>query len=75
MKALALIVALLSVPAFAADNTPWPGKGDGAIASKWVDLAQQQPQKCCKHCTKGKPRGNTCISAKSSCKSPSGCAC
>jgi hypothetical protein len=24
---------------------------------------------CCKHCTKGQPCGNTCISAKRKCKS------
>jgi hypothetical protein len=69
-----LVVALFSVPAFAADYSPWPGQGDRAIASEWVEQAQQG-QSCCKRCTKGKPCGNSCIAANSKCKQPPGCAC
>jgi len=72
MRALALVVALLSVPAFAADYTPWPGQEREPIASKWIELAQQT---CCKKCTKGQPCGNSCISASAKCKQPPGCAC
>ena len=74
MKALALVVALLSVPAFAADHSPWPGHGDRTIASEWI-VQTQQGQSCCKHCTKGKPCSNSCIAATSKCKQPPGCAC
>jgi hypothetical protein len=75
MRVLALVVALLSVPAFATDYTPWPGQErEPAASSKWVELAQQ-PQKCCKHCSKGQPCGNTCIAATAKCKQPPGCAC
>lgn len=73
MRALALVVALLSVPALAADYSPWPGQ-EPASASEWLELAQQG-DRCCKRCTKGQPCGNTCISTKSKCKSPPGCAC
>jgi hypothetical protein len=74
MRGLALVVALLSVPAFAADYSPWPGREPAPIASEWTELAQQG-DRCCKRCTKGQPCGNTCISTKSKCKSPPGCAC
>jgi hypothetical protein len=74
MKALALILALLSMPAFAADYTPWPGREPVPIASELVELAQQRDT-CCKHCTKGQPCGNSCIAASSKCKQPPGCAC
>jgi hypothetical protein len=74
MKALALILALLSTPAFAADYTPWPGQEPPPIAAAWVEMAQQRDA-CCKHCTKGKPCGNSCIAASSKCKQAPGCAC
>jgi len=72
MTALVVVVALLSVPAFAADHTPWPGQEREPVASKWVELAQQT---CCKKCTRGQPCGNSCISASAKCKQPPGCAC
>jgi hypothetical protein len=74
MRGLALVVALFSVPAFAADYTPWPGHERQLIATDWVELAQQG-QTCCKKCTKGQPCGNSCISASAKCKQPPGCAC
>jgi hypothetical protein len=73
MRLLALVVTLLSVPAFAADYSPWPTKGAQLRASEWVEQAQGQA--CCKRCTKGKPCGNSCIAATSKCKQPAGCAC
>ena len=75
MRSLALVVALFSIPAFAADYSPWPDSPVGKpVVAEWVELAQQR-QECCKHCTKGQPCGNTCISTKAKCKSPPGCAC
>jgi hypothetical protein len=50
MRTLALVIALLSVSAFATDYTSWPGQEREAIASKWIELAQQG-QTCCKKCT------------------------
>lgn len=73
MKALALVVALLSIPPFAADYTPWPDQGAPSAMAKWLELAQQVPT-CCKRCSKGQPCGNSCISASAKCKPP-GCAC
>jgi len=70
---LALVVALFSVPAFAADYSPWP-PGQQPIASEWIEQAQQG-QKCCKRCSKGQPCGNSCIAASAKCKQPPGCAC
>jgi hypothetical protein len=70
MRALALVVALLSVPAIAAEYTPWADRERVPAASEWAEQAQV----CCKHCTKGKPCGNSCIAASSKCKQPPGCA-
>jgi hypothetical protein len=74
MWKLALVWVVFAFPVAAENFSPWhqePG------LSALVELAQQQksPPACCKHCTKGQPCGNTCISAKSKCKSPPGCAC
>ncbi len=33
------------------------------------------PVPCCKHCTKGCPCGNSCISCQKVCHKPPGCAC
>jgi hypothetical protein len=74
MRILALVVALLSVSAFAADYTPWRGQEHEPMAFRLIELAQQAPT-CCKKCTKGQPCGNSCIAASAKCKQPSGCAC
>jgi len=60
MRVLALVVALLSVPAFAADYSPWPSQGERSGVSERTELAQQS---CCKKCSKGQPCGNSCIAA------------
>lgn len=74
MRLLLAFAMLIASPAMAADYTPWPER-DVARPS----LSDLRPVKgddaCCKHCSKGQPCGNTCISAKSKCKSPPGCAC
>ena len=71
----AVFALLLSTTAggTARDYSPWverPSPGTGSL----IELAQR-PNACCKHCTKGQPCGNTCISAKAKCKSAPGCAC
>src|SRR5580704_79469 len=74
MRVLALVIALLSVPAFAADYTPWPGH-DVVASSLLLQRAKSSDDGCCKHCTKGQPCGDSCISASAKCKQPPGCAC
>lgn len=73
-----LIFAVLLVtgptPTYAADYTPWQEGSLPAPIRHYIELAQRQ-DKCCKHCTKGQPCGNTCISEKAKCKQPPGCAC
>ncbi|HEX6963766.1 MAG TPA: hypothetical protein VF175_18000 [Lacipirellula sp.] len=32
-------------------------------------------KECCKHCSKGKPCGNSCIARNKTCRQPPGCAC
>lgn len=69
-----LALAMFSTSAMAADYTPWPGHDQSPPA-----LSDLRPVKgddsCCKHCTKGQPCGDTCISTKAKCKNPPGCAC
>ena len=73
MKLLATVLVLtIAYPGLAAEHTPWIDRPTNATAL--TELAQRQ-DRCCKHCTKGQPCGNTCISAKAKCKSPPGCAC
>jgi len=75
---LMTVGVLLSFPAAAADYTPWPGQDNYSNGSALVALGQQlatDKDTCCKHCTKGQPCGNTCISAKAKCNQRPGCAC
>lgn len=65
---------IAAVPAVAADYTPWQ-EPDAARPSLSDIRPVKNDDACCKHCTKGQPCGNTCISAKAKCKSPPGCAC
>jgi hypothetical protein len=74
MRTLALFLLSICAPAMAADYTPWPGR-EIAPLSESLEAPQLAQAACCKHCTKGLPCGNTCISAKSKCKTPPGCAC
>ena len=70
------LVVLLSGPAFAANYTPWDGHDSAPLATRLsVEFAQKGGDSCCKHCTKGQPCGNSCISASAKCKQPPGCAC
>jgi len=72
--AAAVVSIALAMSALAADYSPWTGSIGQNATGALTELAQRQDT-CCKHCTKGQPCGNTCISAKAKCKSPPGCAC
>jgi hypothetical protein len=72
LAAFGVFLCLTIGPAAAADYSPWIDQP--SASSALTELAQRQDA-CCKHCTKGQPCGNTCISAKAKCKSPPGCAC
>ena len=74
MRLLWVLIVLASMPAVAADYSSWPGHDVITRLVTDVELAKNGDG-CCKHCTKGQPCGNTCISTKSKCKSPPGCAC
>ena len=73
MRLLIVAALFVAVPALAADYSPWPGREPPKRALP-IELAQKGDG-CCKHCTKGQPCGNTCISKEAKCKSPPGCAC
>ncbi len=75
MRALALIVVFLSLPAFAADYSAWTGPPQEPAACQL--LAQTVEGYCCLHCPKGTlPCGRGCIAPKAICNAkPGGCAC
>ena len=75
MRALALMVALLGMPALAADHSPWTAK-DAAVNSCQL-LAQTSDGYCCRHCARNqRPCGSYCIGGKDICREkPGGCAC
>ena len=75
MRALALIVALMSMPVFAADNIPRTTRDSAAGTCQL--LAQTSDGYCCRHCGRNeRPCGRNCITAKDSCnEKPGGCAC
>ncbi|MDB5870666.1 MAG: hypothetical protein JWQ07_108 [Ramlibacter sp.] len=50
------------------------GRVNSAPASVSI-TATAQSTYCCKHCTTGKPCGDTCISNSYTCHTPGGCAC
>lgn len=74
MRLLFALAMLVAWPAMAADYTPWPGRDVMRLSISDIRPVRGGDA-CCKHCTKGQPCGNTCISAKAKCKSPPGCAC
>lgn len=74
MRTLALVVGLISFPAFAGNYTLWADRPQEQL--RWPGwLETRQGQACCKHCTKGKPCGNSCIDSKKTCRTAPGCAC
>jgi len=68
----ALLLALSAALAMAADHSPWVNRL--SKADTLIELAQRQDA-CCKHCTKGQPCGNSCISTRKKCRTAPGCAC
>jgi hypothetical protein len=73
VRLLGMLIVFVAAPVMAANHSPWVDRPGNSIENL-TELAQRQ-DRCCKHCTKGQPCGNTCISAKYKCKSPPGCAC
>ena len=75
MRALALLAALLIMPAFAPDDMPRTGKDSTPGTCQF--LAQTVEGYCCRHCGRNeRPCGRNCITAKDSCnEKPGGCAC
>ena len=75
MRSLIVAFVLLSMPAVAADYSPWPGQDVRPTLSASVELAQNGPS-CCRHCRwNEQPCGSKCISAKAMCTAKPGCAC
>ena len=88
-RALALLLALVSLPALAADVSPW--LNDDPPASCQAKSTPQTPQQqqerqgypgryCCLHCRPNEaPCGGKCLPAVNGkmayCKGPPGCAC
>ena len=70
-----VLLLFWSSMATAADYSSWRSHDPApAILFSSGQLAQGKDT-CCKHCTKGQPCGNSCISANAKCKQPPGCAC
>jgi hypothetical protein len=63
----------LAAPCMAASYSTWVDRPSGPTESL-IELARGHDS-CCKHCTKGQPCGNSCISVKDKCHKPPGCAC
>lgn len=75
-----VLMIVLAAPALAAapepaPMTPWTE----AVPAATVEAPQASPAEvatsCCKHCSKGKPCGNSCIARDKTCRAPPGCAC
>ncbi|MBK1625207.1 hypothetical protein CKO32_16735 [Afifella marina DSM 2698] len=50
-------------------------KGPAHEAQTNITPLPVQPAACCKHCSKGKPCGNSCIARNKTCHKGPGCAC
>jgi hypothetical protein len=84
LAAALLAAGLLSAPAAGAAPER-PDAASGAVLT--LEPAQRPPiniegrtlaataKECCKHCSKGKPCGNSCIAKSKTCHQPPGCAC
>ncbi|MCA1975290.1 MAG: hypothetical protein LDL44_20860, partial [Caenispirillum sp.] len=57
-----------------APMTPWPEAAPAAAEAPDASSAEVASS-CCKHCSKGKPCGDSCIARDKTCKRPPGCAC
>jgi hypothetical protein len=67
MKEIPILALALAGAVFVADVLP------GVAGERQVQIAAGQS--CCKVCSTGKACGNSCISAKRTCRKPRGCAC
>jgi hypothetical protein len=76
MRALIVALLLFSLPAAAADYTPWPGQeAVPQFSLDSIELAQNG-RSCCRHCSKSEqPCGSKCIPMKDTCTTKPGCAC
>lgn len=77
-----VLMIVLAAPALAAvpepaPMTPWTEAAPPPAAT--VEAPQASPAEvatsCCKHCSKGKPCGDSCIARDKTCRAPPGCAC
>jgi hypothetical protein len=86
MKMLALVVALLSVPAFAADYSPWSGQAGErfAQATKIRECSAGGLQPNCPGCAASCPPGHAAVcknavtennNGKLTCVQPAQCSC
>jgi len=75
MRPLIVLFAFCSSTALAADYSSWRGHAPVPVAFSIALQLAQGKDTCCKHCSKGQPCGNSCISASAKCKQPPGCAC
>lgn len=66
--ALALFAAPAPLPSILADLLAPPAVPNMSTAPRVADS-------CCKHCSKGQPCGDSCISRNKQCNKGSGCAC
>ena len=85
LASVTLAVGLLGAPAISAAPER-PDAVTGAVVSleptqrapikiEGRTLAASPAMECCKHCSKGKPCGNSCIAKSKTCHQPPGCAC
>jgi hypothetical protein len=70
-------MSLSATPVAAANYSPWADRPRSAVERLSIELVKSKKGSdiCCKHCTKGQPCGNSCISIKDKCHKPPGCAC
>ncbi|MDX2073028.1 MAG: hypothetical protein SFX19_01530 [Alphaproteobacteria bacterium] len=58
-----------------AENPSPPAQVEKQTKTEPTQKSQPSGKYCCKYCSKGKPCGNSCISARYNCHKPPGCAC
>lgn len=56
-------------------NISQPIPDDDDVSLEEVTIPIESNNNCCKHCTTGKPCGDSCISDDKECHVPNGCAC
>lgn len=71
----ALLIAAMATTAQAAPMLDLAALLKQAPTSAQMTPVPAQPAACCKHCSKGKPCGDSCISRDKTCRKGPGCAC